>query len=183
MSFEAAYTNRRTRDILEDYDLSLYALSTDGTTALSRATSTQPESLWLGLDYFGYAENPGSNFVIATLAGGKRDYHGARPDLPQALQQQLAGAACPTPTTGQAATPTRTRTPTSRATYLWLDPRAPNAYATQPGTIPHVFKAAGSYIIADRRASSARATAGTPGASPSQTCSDTGRNLPIQVGR
>ena len=24
-----------------------------------------PQSLWLGLDYFGYAQNPGSNFVIA----------------------------------------------------------------------------------------------------------------------
>ena len=31
MSFETAYTNRKTRDILEDYDLSLYALATDGT--------------------------------------------------------------------------------------------------------------------------------------------------------
>ena len=48
--------------------------------------------MWLGLDYFGYAQNPGSNFVIATLNGGKRELSGTRSDLPQALQQQLAAA-------------------------------------------------------------------------------------------
>ncbi len=42
----------------------------------TRARSTHPNSLFLGLDYFGYTENPGSNFVIATLAGGKRNYQG-----------------------------------------------------------------------------------------------------------
>ena len=36
MSFETAYTNRRTRDVLEDYDLTLYALATDRHAALSR---------------------------------------------------------------------------------------------------------------------------------------------------
>ena len=75
MSFETTYTNRRTRDILEDYDLTLYALSTTGTTSYPGNTIA-PGSLWLGLDYFGYATNPGSNFVIGTLEGGKRDYHG-----------------------------------------------------------------------------------------------------------
>ena len=75
MSFETTYTNRRTRDVLEDYDLTLYALATTGTTSYPGNT-TAPGSLWLGLDYFGYATNPGSNFVIGTLAGGKRDYHG-----------------------------------------------------------------------------------------------------------
>ena len=43
MSFETAYTNRKTRDILEDYDLSLYALATDGTPRTFPATSTQPD--------------------------------------------------------------------------------------------------------------------------------------------
>ncbi len=41
-----------------------------------RARSIDPQSLWLGLDYFGYTQNPGSNFVIATLNGGKRNYQG-----------------------------------------------------------------------------------------------------------
>ena len=35
-----------------------------------------PDSLWLGLGYFGYTQNPGSNFVIGTLKGGKRDAQG-----------------------------------------------------------------------------------------------------------
>jgi outer membrane receptor for monomeric catechols len=33
-------------------------------------------SLALPLSYFGYTENPGSNYVLATLEGGKRDYQG-----------------------------------------------------------------------------------------------------------
>ena len=37
MSFETNYTYRRTRDILEDYDLELYALRPDGDDDLSRA--------------------------------------------------------------------------------------------------------------------------------------------------
>ena len=91
MSVEATYTNRRTRDILEDYDLALFATSTSGTTDYPGPID-DPQSLWLGLDYFGYAQNPGSNFVIATLNGGKRELSGRRPGLPQALQQQLAAA-------------------------------------------------------------------------------------------
>ncbi|MFT6949841.1 MAG: hypothetical protein ACJAUL_000968, partial [Paraglaciecola sp.] len=51
------YTNRKTRDILEDYDLGVYTEGgqLDGT------------SLALPLSYFGYTENPGSNYVLATL--------------------------------------------------------------------------------------------------------------------
>ena len=54
--------------------------------------STHPNSLFLGYDYFGYTENPGSNFVIGTLAGGKRDFQRPRVRVPQALRQQLAVA-------------------------------------------------------------------------------------------
>ncbi len=67
MSFEALYTNRRTRDVLEDYDLALYAYDTDGVTTLYPGPIDHPDSMFLGFDYFGYTENPGSNFVIATL--------------------------------------------------------------------------------------------------------------------
>ena len=57
-----------------------------------RGRSTIPNSLWLGLDYFGYTQNPGSNFVIGTLFGGKRDANGLEFSVPQALRQQLAVA-------------------------------------------------------------------------------------------
>ena len=71
MSFDALYFNRRTRDILEDYDLELYADPNGYPGPVN-----DPNSLFLGYDYFGYTENPGSNFVIGTLAGGERDFQG-----------------------------------------------------------------------------------------------------------
>ena len=71
MSFDALYYNRRTRDILEDYDLELYADPNGYPGPIN-----DPNSLFLGYDYFGYTSNPGSNFVIGTLAGGKRDFNG-----------------------------------------------------------------------------------------------------------
>ena len=46
MSVEANYTNRRTRDILEDYDLALLRLSTNGTTDYPGPIN-DPQSLWL----------------------------------------------------------------------------------------------------------------------------------------
>src|SRR5690606_14083462 len=66
MSFGATYTNRRTREILEDYDLSLYAVDTEGTTDAYTGPIDHPDPLWLGHDYFGYRQIPGSNFVIDT---------------------------------------------------------------------------------------------------------------------
>ncbi|HYO76884.1 MAG TPA: TonB-dependent receptor, partial [Thermoanaerobaculia bacterium] len=75
MSFETNAYRRQTRDILEDYDLELYAPAQDGEIHYPGPVN-DPNSLFLGLEYFGYKENPGSNFVIATLAGGKRDTDG-----------------------------------------------------------------------------------------------------------
>ncbi len=76
MSLEAIATNRRTRDILEDHDLSLYVFRDDGSTGYP-GPADHRDSLFLGLDYFGFSSFPRSNFVIATVAGGERDYRGA----------------------------------------------------------------------------------------------------------
>ena len=115
MSFETTYTNRRTRDVLEDYDLTLYADHRRVTTTYP-GNIDAPGSLWLGLDYFGYDQNPGSNFVIGTLEGGKRDYHGVDLIFRKRYSDNWQALAVvhlqPTPT----ATRTRIRTPTSRAT-------------------------------------------------------------------
>jgi hypothetical protein len=177
MSFETAYTNRRTRDILEDYDLSLYALDTAGTPSHYPGDINAPGSLWLGLDYFGYDVNPGSNFVIATLAGGKRDYNGL--DLIFRKRYSDNWQALVSYSYNRARGNTNSDSQADfQGDYLWLDPRSPNAYATQPGTIPHVFKAAGSYHMpfgvllgANYRWNS--------GARLSRTYSDFGRNLPL----
>ena len=87
MSFDALYFNRRTRDILEDYDLELYADPNGYPGPID-----DPNSLFLGYDYFGYTENPGSNFVIGTLAGGKRDFHGLEFVFRKRFAEQLAVA-------------------------------------------------------------------------------------------
>ena len=86
----------------------------------------------------------------------------------------------PTPTTGRRATRTRTRTQTSRATCsIWIRWR-PNTYKKQPGTIPHVFKAAGSYIwpVGIELGAAFRYNSGTIA---SRTALASQRNLPIQV--
>jgi hypothetical protein len=176
MSFETAYTNRRTRDVLEDYDLSLYALATDGTTAFP-GNINAPGSLWLGLDYFGYAENPGSNFVIATLAGGKRDYNGV--DLIFRKRYSNNWQALLSYTYNRARGNSNSDSQADfQGDYLWLDPRSPNAYARQPGSITSIFKAAGSYHtgIGVLLGASYRWNSG---AYSSETYSDFGRNLPL----
>ena len=91
MSFETTYTNRRTRDVLEDYDLTLYAEAIDGTNTYP-GNIDAPGSLWLGLDYFGYAAEPGIELRHRHARGGQARLPRRGPDLPQALQRQLAGA-------------------------------------------------------------------------------------------
>ena len=54
MSFDALYFNRKSRDILEDYDLHLYA-----DPAGYPGPVSDPNSLFLGYDYFGYSGTPG----------------------------------------------------------------------------------------------------------------------------
>jgi hypothetical protein len=178
MSFETTYSNRRTRDVLEDYDLTLYALSTGGTTTYP-GDRNAPGSLWLGLDYFGYAENPGSNFVIGTLAGGKRDYHGVDlifrkrySDNWQALVSYTYNRAYGNSNSDSNAD--------FQGDVLYLDPRAPNAYSKQPGNIPHIIKFAGSYMtpIGVELGANYRWNSGS---FSSLTALDTQRNLPIQV--
>ena len=176
MMFETAYTNRRTRDVLEDYDLSLYALATDGTPHFPGDINAAG-TLWLGLDYFGYAENPGSNFVIGTLAGGKRDYNGV--DLIFRKRYSNNWQALVSYTYNRARGNTNSDSQADfQGDYLWLDPRSPNAYARQPGSITSVFKAAGSYhtAIGVLLGASYRWNSG---AFSSETYSDFGRNLPL----
>ena len=177
MSFETAYTNRRTRDILEDYDLSLYALDTAGTPSHYPGDINAPGALWLGLDYFGYDANPGSNFVIATLAGGKRDYNGLDLILRKRYSNNWQGLLSYTYNRARGNTNSDSQAD-FQGDYLWLDPRSPNAYATQPGTIEHVFKAAGSYHtpIGVLLGAAYRWNSGTL---LSRTYSDFGRNLPL----
>ena len=144
MSFDATFTHRRTRDILEDYDLALYAYLPDGETTFYPGPIDHPDSLWLGLDYFGYTENPGSNYVIATLAGGERNYQG----IEFVFRKRFTGRwqALVSYTYNDADGNTSSDSHANvQGDFIWLDPRAPNAFGTQPGLIRHLFKLAATY--------------------------------------
>ena len=178
MSFEATYTKRRTRDIIEDYDLALFALNTAGGTDYPGPIN-HPDSLWLGLDYFGYSQNPGSNFVIATLADGKRDYQGMEfvfrkryADNWQALVSYTFNDADGNTNSDSNAD--------FQGDVLFLDPGAPNSFGRQPGSIRHLFKVAGSYDfpMGLRIGGTYNWNSGTIA---SKTFSASRRNLPIEV--
>jgi hypothetical protein len=176
LSFETNYTYRRTRDILEDYDLELYALSEDGTT-LYPGPVNHPDSLWLGLDYFGYDQNPGSNFVIATLAGGERNYQGLDLIFRKRYSNNWQFLGSYTYNWAEGNTNSDSNAD-FQGDDLYLDPRAPNQFARQPGLIPHVFKVAGSYMwpIGIELGGAYRVNTGTVA---SKTRLASGRNLPI----
>src|SRR3546814_20827928 len=73
LSLQSTYTDRTTEGILEDYDLGLDA-DPNGNTDAGRADKNS--IFYLPYAYFGYDSKPNSNYVIATLAGGKREYKG-----------------------------------------------------------------------------------------------------------
>jgi len=178
MSVEATYTYRRTRDILEDYDLSLFANAVNGSTAYPGPIS-DPNSLWLGLDYFGYAQNPGSNFVIGTLNGSKRNYQGLDLIFRKRFinNWQLLGSYTYNWAKGNSNSDSNAD---FQGDVLYLDPLAPDTYKRQPGTVPHLFKVAGSYIF-KVGAEFGAAYRWNSGTLASRTAFDSNRNLPVQV--
>jgi hypothetical protein len=145
MSLEFDYTHRKTTNILEDYDITPYG--GEG----SPGYYTDPASVGvyaLPLDYFGYTyedllNNP-SNYVIGTLAGGKREYDGFDVTFRKAMSnhwQMLASY-----TNGDAKGNSNSDSNADLQGDLpRLDPRVPGMFARQPGSIEHIFKLAGSY--------------------------------------
>jgi hypothetical protein len=178
MSFETNIVRRQTRDILEDYDLELYATAQDGEIHYPGPID-HPDSLFLGLEYFGYTENPGSNFVIATLAGGKRDYDGV--DL--IFRKRFADNWQMLASYTWADAKGNTNSDSSadfQGDVIFLDPRAPNQYGRQPGSITHLFKVAGSYRAFERLELGAVYNWNS-GTYASRTFRASGRNLPNRV--
>jgi hypothetical protein len=178
MSAEVNYTYRRTRDILEDYDLSLFAYAVNGSTAYNGPID-DPQSLWLGFDYFGYTQNPGSNFVIATLNGGKRNYQGLDFIFRKRYSNnwQLLGSYTYNWAKGNTNSDSNAD---FQGDVLYLDPLAPNTYQRQPGLIPHLFKVAGSSTFS-KGIEFGAAYRWNSGTVASLTAIDSNRNLPVQV--
>ena len=178
-SVMALYTRRRTRDIIEDYDLSLYARHPDGTTTYPGPVD-HPASLFLGLDYFGYDTFPESNFIIATLAGGARDYQGVELTFRQRLRDNWQTLAAWT--YGAAAGNTNSDSSADfQGDVIWLDPRAPHQWGDQPGSIAHLFKISSSYHwdAGFQLGANWRWNSGTVA---SRTFRASNRHLPVRVG-
>lgn len=137
-----AYTKRRTRDILEDYDLALY--SDPDNTVPSHAGPGSP--FYLPYSYFGYSSKPNSNYVLGTLAGGKRDYQGVEVSLTKAKRNNWMGSVSYTWNEAKGNTNSDSNAD-FQGDWVALDPRAPNAYGPQPGNIKHQFKGYGTYYF------------------------------------
>jgi hypothetical protein len=178
MVASATYYNRRTRDILEDYDLALYAYATDGHTDYPGPID-HPDSLWLGLDYFGYSQNPGSNFVIGTLAGGKRDANGLELAIRKRFSKNWQWQASYNYLDADGNTNSDSSAD-FQGDVLYLDPRAPNQFGPQPGMIAHLFKTAGSYTFNFGLQVGAVAQFNS-GTLSSRTALASNRNLPEEV--
>ena len=177
-SVMALYTKRRTRDIIEDYDMALYAYRADGTTNYPGPVD-HPDSLFLGLDYFGYDVFPESNFVIATLAGGARNYQGLELTFRQRLRSNWQALAAYS--YGEASGNTNSDSNADfQGDVIWLDPRAPNQAGDQPGSIAHLFKISTSYHW-DRGFQIGANWRWNSGTLASRTFRSSRRNLPLRV--
>jgi hypothetical protein len=178
MSFSGLYFNRRTRDILEDYDLELYATAQDGQIHYPGPLN-DPNSLFLGLEYFGYTQNPGSNFVIATLEGGERNHQGLEFVFRKRFADRWQMLASYNWLDGKGNTNSDSNAD-FQGDVIWLDPRAPNQDGKLPGTIPHLIKSGGSYNFAFGLQLGA-VFSWNSGSWASRTFRASGRNLPIRV--
>jgi hypothetical protein len=132
-SISVIYTHRETRDIFEDYDLGLY---TEGCGEFC-----------LDLAYFGFEnEAPPSNYYLATLKGGKRDYDGLEVTWRKRRSADSRWFALASWSYNDAKGNSNSDGNADfQGDWVALDPRAPNIYTTQPGNIDHIVKLAGSY--------------------------------------
>ncbi|MFT3761495.1 MAG: carboxypeptidase regulatory-like domain-containing protein [Pseudoxanthomonas sp.] len=141
-SLSMTLTKRVTKDIMEDYDLSLYS-NPEGNGDDSQAP---PGSyFYLPLSYFGYKEDPGTNYVLGTLKGGKREYQGLEVTLQKVKSNNWQGLASFTLNDAHGNSNSDGNAD-FQGDWLALDPRAPNQWGPQPGNIEKQFKALGTYF-------------------------------------
>jgi hypothetical protein len=177
MSFEALYTKRRTRDILEDYDPVLYS-----DPAHYPGPIDHPDSLFLPYTHFGFDASglPGAaNFFIGTLEGGKRDYQGVEVAFRKRYADKWQALVAYTYNDADGSSNSDSNAD-FQGDVLFLDPRAPNQFARQPGSIAHLFKLGGSYHF-DFGLQLGTLWRWNSGTYASRTFRSSGRNLPIRV--
>jgi hypothetical protein len=143
MSLQVLYSKRRTRDIADDYDLHFYAYRDDGTTEYPGPVD-HPDSLFLGLDYFGFDSFPPARYVWATLAGGERNYEGLEFIFRKRYSDgwQVLAAYSYNDADGNSNSDSDAG---FAGDALFMDPRAPNVFGDQPGLIRHLAKVSATY--------------------------------------
>lgn len=172
-----AYTKRVTKDILEDYDLHLYSDPTLTVATAPEGYAAPGSAYYLPYSYYGYTSAPNSNYVIATLAGGKRDYQGVEISLTKQKRDNWQGAASYTYNEAKGNTNSDSNAD-FQGDWVALDPRAPNAYGPQPGNIKHQVKTYGSYFF-DNGLELSGVFNWNSGVLYSRTQLISGRNLPV----
>lgn len=172
-----SYTKRVTKDILEDYDLGLYSDPSLTVATAPEGYAAPGSAYYLPYSYFGYNGKPNSNYVIGTLAGGKRDYQGIEVSVTKAKRDNWQGAASYTYNDAHGNTNSDSNAD-FQGDWLALDPRAPNAYGPQPGNIKHQVKAFGTYFF-DNGLEFSGVFNWNSGVLYSRTQLISGRNLPI----
>lgn len=176
-TLSASYTKRRTRDILEDFDLGLYSDPTLTVATAPEGYAAPGSAYYIPYSYFGYSAKPNSNYVIGTLPGGKRDYQGVEISLTKAKRDNWQGAASYTFNDAKGNTNSDSNAD-FQGDWVALDPRAPNAYGPQPGNIKHQVKGYGSYFF-DNGLEFSGVFNWNSGVLYSRTQLISGRNLPI----
>jgi hypothetical protein len=177
MSLEAVYTNRKTRNILEDYDPVLYS-----DPAHYPGPIDHPDSLFLPYTHFGFAATglPGAaNFFIGTLEGGKRDYQGVEFTFRKRYANRWQALVAYTYNDAEGNSNSDSNAD-FQGDVLFLDPRAPNQFGKQPGSIEHIFKGLASYQF-DFGLKLGALFRWNSGTLASRTFRSSGRNLPIRV--
>ncbi|MFC6438999.1 TonB-dependent receptor [Bowmanella sp. JS7-9] len=169
MTLSVTYTERETRDILEDYDLGLYAEGGD-----YAGTGFQ-----LPLHYFGFDEVPRTNYVIGTLEGGVRKYKGYEVTFRKLRSDNWQMLASFTHNDAEGNTNSDSNAD-FQGDWAALDPRAPNQYGKQPGNIEDQFKIAGSYFF-DNGIEVGAVYNWNSGVRYSETWEIYGRHLPYMV--
>ena len=138
-------TNRKTRDIFEDYDLAVYSNPNPGTNNAGNYEVAHPgSSLYLPYEYFGFDGAPNANYVLGTLAGGKRNYTGFEVTLQKFKTDNWQGMVSYTYNQAEGNTNSDGNADL-QGDLINLDPRAPGMWGDQPGNIEHQFKAFASY--------------------------------------
>ncbi|MCB1033576.1 MAG: TonB-dependent receptor, partial [Acidobacteria bacterium] len=138
-SFEANVIRRETRDILEDFAPTVYLTGEDYPGPLDH-----PDSLFLGFEYFGFADDPGANFIIATLPGAERNWEALELIYRKRLSNGWQALASYQYADGEGNSNSDSFADFA-GDFIEFDPRAPNVYGTQAGLVEHLFKVAGSY--------------------------------------